>query len=81
MRGPSAGTTAPPQGEHYSLLDELDDRARFLQSVNTSSTDGVLRGYNTDVDGFTESLKLYGIDLKDKKVLILGAAALQRHWL
>lgn len=56
-------------------LDELDDDARLIGAVNTIvSKEGTLTGFNTDVHGFLDSLK---VDLKfapaGKRVLLLGA--------
>ena len=55
-------------------LDDIDNLAKEIRAVNTIvNRDGRLIGYNTDYLGFDYSLKFYGIDLKGKKVLILGS--------
>lgn len=57
-----------------SYLDEIDELAKEIGAVNTIvNRRGRLIGYNTDYLGFDYSLKFYGIDLKYKKVLILGS--------
>ena len=54
--------------------DEIDAAARAIGSVNTivRGTDGKLRGYNTDIDGFIYMARRAGITLAGKKVVILG---------
>lgn len=66
--------TIPYKEVSMSYLDETDELAKEIGAVNTIvNRDGRLIGYNTDYLGFDYSLKFYGIDLKDKKVLILGS--------
>ena len=56
------------------FLDQLSDTAKKTQSVNTIfKRQNKLVGDNTDVYGFSEAIKLTNFDLKNKKVLILGA--------
>jgi shikimate dehydrogenase len=66
--------TIPYKEESMKYLDEVDDLAKEIGAVNTIvNRDGRLIGYNTDYFGFKYSLEHNGIDLKDKKVLILGS--------
>ena len=66
--------TIPYKKEIIKCLDEIDDCAREIGSVNTVICDnGKLVGYNTDWYGMEYSLKKANIDLYDKKVLILGS--------
>ena len=66
--------TIPYKEFSIKYLDELDELAREIGATNTIvNRDGRLIGYNTDYLGFDYSLKFYGIDLKGKKVLILGS--------
>jgi len=52
--------TAPFKKAIIPFLDELDERAAFLESVNTVvSKRGKLYGYNTDVDGVKNSIQPY----------------------
>lgn len=57
------------------FLDEIDPKARAIGAVNVikidTESDMKLIGYNTDVDGFTQSLKPL-LRLWHKKALILG---------
>lgn len=66
--------TIPYKEISMSYLDEIDELAKEIGAVNTIvNRKGRLIGYNTDYLGFDYSLKFYGIDLKYKKVLILGS--------
>ncbi len=66
--------TVPHKERIVRLLDYLDDEAEFLEAVNTVKNEkGVLTGYNTDAGGFLDSLKEAGIEVKGKKVTIIGA--------
>ena len=57
---------------HY--LDKLTPEAEQTQSVNTIVFDnGNLVGHNTDIVGFSKSIQDLGFNMKNKKVLILGA--------
>ena len=57
-----------------SLLDRLDPMAENIGAVNTIVNDGgILTGYNTDATGFLQPLLEHKINLKVKKVAILGA--------
>lgn len=63
--------TIPYKLDVIPFLDSLDELASRYQAVNTVMN---RRGYNTDRDGFLAA----GLDLKDKKVLILGAGGVSR---
>ena len=66
--------TVPHKREVIKYLDELSPESEKTQSVNTilKKKDKVV-GHNTDIAGFELSLKHSKYDLKDKKVLIIGA--------
>lgn len=52
---------------------ELDELAKRLGAVNTIvKKDGKLYGYNTDYYGFKYLVESNGVEVKNKKVLILG---------
>ena len=71
--------TAPHKVEVMKYLDVVTDAAKELGSVNTVvNRDGKLYGYNTDADGFCMSLKKAGIEIKDSRILILGAGGVVR---
>ena len=56
-------------------VDELDDSARFLGSINVvEKRNGKLVGYNTDGIGFVQGfLSEYPHGIENKKIVILGA--------
>lgn len=66
--------TVPHKEAICPLLDALEGDAAVLQAVNTVvNRDGKLVGYNTDVFGFSESLRHEGIAVRGKTFLLLGA--------
>lgn len=65
--------TIPYKESVIPYLDCVSDEAKSIGAVNTVvNRDGRLYGYNTDIAGMTAMLKKYGIELKNKKVMILG---------
>ncbi|MBO5306120.1 MAG: shikimate kinase [Clostridia bacterium] len=71
--------TIPYKKTVMPYLREISDEARRIGSVNTLThlKDGGLRGDNTDYFGFSYMLDKSGIDVKGKKVLILGSGGAQ----
>ena len=71
--------TIPHKVEMMKYLDNLDDNCKKIGAVNTVlNDDGILRGFNTDMDGFLEPLKRKDIEIKNKKILLLGAGGAAR---
>ena len=65
--------TIPYKETVIPYLDSVCDIAKRIGSVNTIvNKDGKLHGYNTDYYGMKALVERVGIDLKGKKVLILG---------
>ncbi|MCX8169860.1 MAG: shikimate dehydrogenase, partial [Candidatus Methanomethyliaceae archaeon] len=65
--------TMPHKIEVTKYLDKLEDTAKFVGSVNTiAERGGKLIGYNTDGKGVIASFENEGIEIHDKKVLIVG---------
>jgi len=65
--------TIPYKEKVIEYLDYIDDNAKRIGCVNTIvNKAGKLYGYNTDYLGFKELLKSSHLEVKDKKVLILG---------
>ncbi len=65
--------TIPYKQTVIPYLDSLSDVAQRICAVNTVvNKDGKLYGYNTDYYGMKALIKKIGINLKNKKVLILG---------
>ena len=66
--------TVPYKVEVMKYLDEIDVDAKNIGSVNTIvNKNNKLYGYNTDWLGFIEDLKCKNVNLKNKKVLVVGA--------
>ncbi|MGA2385785.1 MAG: shikimate dehydrogenase [Candidatus Bathyarchaeia archaeon] len=71
--------TMPYKNAVVSFLDEVDQTATFLGAVNTiENENGKLFGYNTDGFGAFKALKENGVEVEDKKVLLLGAGGTAR---
>ncbi len=66
--------TVPFKKKIIPFLDTLSFEAEKTQSVNTIIFEkGNLIGHNTDIVGFNKAIKALNFDMKDKKILILGA--------
>lgn len=66
--------TIPYKQDVIPYLDFVSQTATKIGAVNTIvNRDGKLYGYNTDFAGMTALIKLHGIDIADKKILILGS--------
>ena len=66
--------TIPYKERVIPHLESIDEAARKIGAVNTVvNRDGKLYGYNTDFYGMTSLIKKAGVEIKDKKVLILGS--------
>lgn len=71
--------TVPHKEGVIEYLDFVDEDAEFLGAVNTvKNEDGQLTGYNTDADGFLQSLIEEGIELKGKRITMFGAGGAAR---
>ncbi|WP_216828996.1 shikimate dehydrogenase [Alkalihalobacterium elongatum] len=72
--------TIPHKVEVMKYLDEVDEEAKLIGAVNTVvNKDGRLIGYNTDGEGYLQSLqKITGEQLQHMKVLIIGAGGAAR---
>lgn len=72
MRG--FNVTMPCKNAVAKHVDELTPAARIIGAVNTVvNEDGKLIGYMTDGSGFVRNLKEHGVEVKGKKLVILGA--------
>ena len=66
--------TIPYKEQIIPYLDEVDEQARKIGAVNTIYIDkeiGKMKGYNTDVYGFKQSLKPF-LENQHQRALILG---------
>ncbi len=72
--------TVPHKILAMTLLDEINDYAKIFGAVNTVRVrNGRLQGFNTDGYGLVQGLKEdFGIQLKNKQILILGAGGAGR---
>lgn len=72
MRG--CNVTMPCKNEAARLVDELSPAARIIGAVNTIvNDDGKLVGHITDGTGFVHNLREHGVEVKGKKLVVLGA--------
>ena len=66
--------TVPFKKKIIPFLDSLSSEAEKTQSVNTIIFEkGNVIGHNTDIVGFDKAIKALNFNMKDKKILILGA--------
>ncbi len=71
--------TIPHKVEMMKYLNKLDESCSIIGAVNTVTNDnGILKGYNTDMDGFLEPFKKRNLNTRDLKVLLLGAGGAAR---
>ncbi len=79
VRARGFNVTMPHKMAVMALLDNLDKTAEDIGAVNTVVNDnGVLRGYNTDGEGFLRSLRESGIEPGGKNIVVLGAGGASR---
>ncbi len=66
--------TIPYKEKVIPFLDSIDDKAKKIGAVNTVvNKNGKLYGYNTDFLGLKLLIEKTGIEIENKKVLILGS--------
>ncbi len=71
--------TIPHKSEIMRFLDSVDSSAAVIGAVNTVvCKSGQWKGYNTDGPGLISVLRRHIPDLREKKVLILGAGGAAR---
>ena len=71
--------TIPHKVDMMKYLDKTDESCSLIGAVNTvSNKDGILKGYNTDMDGFLEPFKKKKLNIENTKVLLLGAGGAAR---
>ncbi len=72
--------TMPHKEAVAALVDELDPAASALRSVNTVVPvgDGRLKGYSTDGAGFVASLAAEGVEIRGRRICVLGGGAAAR---
>ena len=67
--------TMPCKTAVSRYLDDLSPAARLIGACNTVtiSEDGKLTGHNTDGVGFVRNLQEHGVEVKGRKIVLLGA--------
>ncbi|NIM26302.1 MAG: shikimate dehydrogenase [Nitrososphaeria archaeon] len=71
--------TIPHKVEMMKYLDKMDESCSLIGAVNTVTNDhGVLKGYNTDMDGFLDPFNKKKLRINEKKILLLGAGGAAR---
>jgi shikimate dehydrogenase len=71
--------TMPHKSTVIKHLDRVDLSAQIINSVNTIlNKENLLFGFNTDGVGALKALKENGVELKGRKVLLLGAGGAAR---
>ena len=67
--------TMPCKTEVTKYLDRLSPACELIGASNcvVVEADGTLTGHNTDGLGFVANLRVHGVDVKDKRMIILGA--------
>ena len=74
MRG--ANVTMPCKNAVIPYLDKLTPAAEAIQAVNTIvNENGTLVGHNTDGCGYTQNLRRSGVEVKGKRIVLLGGGA------
>lgn len=71
--------TIPHKVDMMRLLDEADPECRTVGATNTVvNTDGHLKGYNTDVEGFLDPIRRRKIGCSGQDALVVGAGGAAR---
>lgn len=71
--------TVPHKEKILEYLNDISEEASVVGAVNTIvNENGVLQGYNTDVNGILETLLPYKEELTDQNVVIIGAGGASR---
>jgi shikimate dehydrogenase len=71
--------TIPHKVEMMKYLDKMDETCSIIGAVNTvTNNECILKGYNTDMDGFLDPFAKKGIKIQDRKILLLGAGGAAR---
>lgn len=71
--------TVPHKNAVIDMLVDIDAGAKAIGAVNTLvRVEGGYKGYNTDMMGLSRELDVYGISLKERNAVILGAGGAAR---
>jgi len=79
MEFTGVNVTIPHKVAIMSYLDEIDPSAQFVGAVNTILIkEGKCIGYNTDAQGFIQSLTRRNVTIRGKKAVVMGAGGAAR---
>ena len=71
--------TIPHKVEMMKHLDKMDEACSLIGAVNTvTNKDGILKGFNTDMEGFLEPFKKKKLTISNSKVLLIGSGGAAR---
>ncbi|RDJ31444.1 MAG: shikimate dehydrogenase [Crenarchaeota archaeon] len=71
--------TIPHKVEVMKYIDKVDEDCSLIGAANTiSNENNVLKGYNTDMEGFLDPLHRRDLKMNDFQVLLLGAGGAAR---
>jgi len=74
-----ANVTIPYKQDVMHYMDDITDDARSVGAVNTIVNDnGVLTGYNTDIDGVRSTVFPFSQEIRGGSVVVLGAGGAAR---
>lgn len=77
--GKGFNITVPHKSNIIPYLDCISEEARRVNAVNTVvMKDGLVMGYNTDIEGFALQVKRAGCTFKNARVKIIGAGGAAR---
>ena len=73
--GKGLNVTVPYKEEAFTFADQLTDRAKTAEAVNTLilNEDGSVTGDNTDGEGLVQDLLRNNVQLENSRILLLGA--------
>lgn len=79
LRIAGMNVTIPHKENILRLLDSVSETATRVGAANTVvNRDGHLHGENTDVYGFRQAMAEVGVDLRGKRVVVIGAGGAAR---
>lgn len=79
QNGLGMNVTVPFKEQAFTLCQQLTERAQIAKAVNTLwMENGVLHGDNTDGQGLVDAIKALDWNLKQSKILIIGAGGATR---
>lgn len=80
VQGKGANVTVPFKEDAFAYANILSERAKLAGAVNTlkKQADGSILGDNTDGEGLVQDLLRQKVQLKDQKILLLGAGGASR---